>query len=102
MTSAGTLGGRVRVVTTKTSDPGVPAGYDPSQVPAFAVTVDVVILTMSDNRRHVLLIRRRVAPCGGMWAIAGGVRRPTETQGHPARRERGEDAGTREPPRLRP
>src|SRR5438445_12569386 len=94
MTSAGTLGGRGRVVTTKTSDPGVPEGYDPSQFPAFAVTVDVVILTMSDNRLHVLLIRRGVAPFEGMWAIPGGFKRPTETLDDAAKRELLEDAGS--------
>ena len=31
---------------TKTPSAQPPAGYDPSQFPAFAVTVDVVILTM--------------------------------------------------------
>src|SRR5438128_6959003 len=93
MTSAGTLGGRVRVVTTKTSDPGVPAGYDPSQFPAFAVTVDVVILIMSDNRLHVLLVRRGVAPFEGMWAIPGGFKRPTETLDEAAKRELAEETG---------
>src|SRR5947209_8907214 len=93
MTSAGTLGGRVRVVTTKTSDPGVPEGYDPSQFPAFAVTVDVVILTMSDNRLHVLRLRRGVAPVEGMWAIRGGFKRPTETLDDAAKRELLEETG---------
>ena len=36
--------------------------YDPSQFPAFAVTVDVVILTMSEGTLHVLLVRRGEAP----------------------------------------
>ena len=66
-------------MATKTKDPGVPAGYDPSQFPAFAVTVDVVILTMADGRLHVLLVRRGVAPFAGMWAIPGGFKRPAET-----------------------
>ena len=47
---------------TRTTDPGVPAGYDPSQFPAFAVTVDTVVLTMSHGRLHVLLVRRGVEP----------------------------------------
>ena len=64
---------------TKTSDSEVPADYDPSQFAAFAVTVDVVILTMSDSRLHVLLVRRGVEPFEGMWAIPGGFKRPTET-----------------------
>jgi len=81
------------VVKTKTTDPGVPAGYDPSQFPAFAVTVDVVILTMSDSRLHVLLVRRGVAPFEGMWAIPGGFKRPTETLDEAAKRELREETG---------
>jgi 8-oxo-dGTP diphosphatase len=78
-------------VKTKTSDPRVPADYDPSQFPAFAVTVDVVILTMSDSRPHVLLVRRGVAPFEGMWAIPGGFKRPTETLDEAAKRELAEE-----------
>jgi 8-oxo-dGTP diphosphatase len=80
-------------VTTKTPDPGVPAGYDPSQFPAFAVTVDMVILTMSDSRLHVLLVRRGVAPFEGMWAIPGGFKRPNETLDEAAKRELAEETG---------
>ena len=36
-------------MTTKTTHEQAPLGYDPSQFPAFAVTVDVVILTMSEG-----------------------------------------------------
>ncbi len=57
---------------TKTRDAVVPVGYDPSQFPAFAVTVDVVILTMSEGLLHALLVRRGEAPFEGMWAIPGG------------------------------
>ena len=80
-------------MTTKTSDGGVPTGYDPSRFPAFAVTVDVVILTMSDSRLHVLLVRRGVAPYEGMWAIPGGFKRPTETLDGAAKRELAEETG---------
>jgi 8-oxo-dGTP diphosphatase len=80
-------------VTTKTGGRGVPAGYDPSQFPAFAVTVDVVILTMSVGRLHVLLVRRGVAPFEGMWAIPGGFKRPTETLAEAAKRELSEETG---------
>ena len=44
----------VKVVATKTRDAGVPVDYDPSRFPAFAVTVDVVILTMSEGELHGL------------------------------------------------
>jgi 8-oxo-dGTP diphosphatase len=80
-------------VATKTRGPGAPAGYDPSQFPAFAVTVDIVILTMSDSRPHVLLVRRGVAPFKGTWAIPGGFKRPTETLDAAAKRELAEETG---------
>jgi 8-oxo-dGTP diphosphatase len=78
---------------TKTSDRRVPVGYDSSQFPAFAVTVDMVILTMSDGRLHVLLVRRGVSPFEGKWAIPGGFKRPTETLDEAARRELAEETG---------
>jgi 8-oxo-dGTP diphosphatase len=78
---------------TKTRKPGAPANYDPSRFPAFAVTVDVVILTMSDSRLHVLLVRRGVAPYEGMWAIPGGFKRPTETLAEAAKRELAQETG---------
>src|SRR6476659_4133457 len=78
------------VVSTKT---GVPASYDPSACPAFAVTVDIVILTMSENVLHVLLVRRDEDPFQGMWAIPGGFKRPTETLDEAAKRELSEETG---------
>jgi 8-oxo-dGTP diphosphatase len=80
-------------VATKTPGSGEPKGYDPSQFPAFAVTVDVVILTMSDGRLHVLLVRRGVAPFEGMWAVPGGFKRPPETLDEAAKRELAEETG---------
>ena len=80
-------------MTTKTSDSGLPPDYDPSQFPAFAVTVDVVVLTVSDSRLHLLLVRRGVPPFEGMWAIPGGFKRPTETLDEAAERELVEETG---------
>jgi len=80
-------------VTTKTGGGRAPAGYDPSQFPAFAVTVDIVILTMSDSRPHVLLVSRGVAPFKGRWAIPGGFKRPGETLDQAAKRELAEETG---------
>ncbi|MEX1209089.1 MAG: NUDIX domain-containing protein [Acidimicrobiia bacterium] len=77
-------------MTTRT---GPPAGYDPSQFPAFAVTVDIVILTMIDGELQVLLIRRGEDPFKGMWAIPGGFKRPTETLDEAAQRELVEETG---------
>jgi 8-oxo-dGTP diphosphatase len=78
---------------TKTSDAGVPEGYDPAQFPPFAVTVDMVILTMSEGTLHVLLVRRGEAPFQGMWAIPGGFKRPAETLDDAAKRELREETG---------
>ena len=80
-------------MATKTGDPGVPPDYDPSQFPAFAVTVDVVILTLADGRLQVLLVRRGIPPFEGMWAIPGGFKRPTETLDEAAARELREGTG---------
>jgi 8-oxo-dGTP diphosphatase len=80
-------------MTTRTSEENAPPGYDPSQFPAFAVTVDVVILTMAEAQLHVLLVSRGEAPYQGMWAIPGGFKRPTETLDEAARRELREETG---------
>ena len=73
------------VVKTKT--------YDPHEFPPFAVTVDVVVLTMVEGRLHVLLVRRGVAPFEGMWAIPGGFKRPDESLDEAAQRELLEETG---------
>jgi 8-oxo-dGTP diphosphatase len=78
-------------MTRTPSEP--PVEYDPSQFPAFAVTVDVVILTMTQGALHVLLVRRGQAPFEGMWAIPGGFKLPTETLGQAAKRELVEETG---------
>lgn len=80
-------------MTTRSGAGEAPANYDPSQFPAFAVTVDVVILTMSEGTLHVLLVRRGEAPFEGMWAIPGGFKRPTETLDEAAKRELREETG---------
>jgi 8-oxo-dGTP diphosphatase len=80
-------------VPTKTTNRGAPAGYDPSRFPAFAVTVDIVILTMSGGRLHVLLVQRGVAPFKGMWAVPGGFKRPNETLDEAAKRELAQETG---------
>ncbi len=74
--------------------------YDPSQFPAFAVTVDVVIMTMSEGTLKVLLVRRGEAPFEGMWAIPGGFKRPTETLDEAAKRELAEETGVDVPSLL--
>jgi len=79
------------VTKTRQHDPSF--DYDSSAFPAFAVTVDVVILTMSEGLLHALLVCRGEAPFEGMWAIPGGFKRPTETLDAAARRELHEETG---------
>jgi 8-oxo-dGTP diphosphatase len=67
--------------------------YDPAEFPAFAVTVDVVVLTMAKGRLQVLLVQRGVDPFAGMWAIPGGFKRPDEGLDEAARRELAEETG---------
>jgi 8-oxo-dGTP diphosphatase len=67
--------------------------YDPHEFPPFAVTVDVVVLTMAEGRLHVLLVRRGVSPFEGMWAIPGGFKRPDESLDEAAQRELLEETG---------
>ena len=80
-------------MSTRTNLSEPPPNYDPSQFPPFAVTVDVVILTMSEGTLNVLLVRRGEAPFDGMWAIPGGFKRPTETLDEAAKRELSEETG---------
>jgi 8-oxo-dGTP diphosphatase len=87
-------------MATKTRDESSPPGYDPSQFPPFAVTVDIVILTMSGGTLNVLLVRRGEAPYAGMWAIPGGFKRPNETLDEAARRELVEETGVDVPSLL--
>jgi 8-oxo-dGTP diphosphatase len=77
-------------VTSRASS-SAPAGYDPAAFPAFAVTVDIVILTMSKGALNVLLVRRGEDPFKGMWAIPGGFKRPAETLDEAAKRELAEE-----------
>src|ERR1700709_1434163 len=77
-----------------------PAGYDTSAYPSFAVTVDIVILTMRENRLHVLLVQRGGEPYAGAWALPGGFKRPNETLDDAARRELREETGVIAPKHL--
>jgi 8-oxo-dGTP diphosphatase len=71
--------------------------YDPHAYPPFAVTVDVVVLTVIDDVLHLALIRRAEEPFAGRWALPGGFKRPDETLDEAAVRELGEEAGLAAP-----
>jgi 8-oxo-dGTP diphosphatase len=61
--------------------------------PRPALTVDVVIFTLRENKLHVLLIQRAEEPHAGMWALPGGFVRMDESLEEAAAREMSEESG---------
>lgn len=64
--------------------------YDPRSFPAFAVTVDIVVLAI-DVGLEVLLVERGVEPFAGMLALPGGFVHADESVEMAAHRELGEE-----------
>lgn len=52
--------------------------YDPSNFPPFAVTVDLVVITVRPPHMEVLLVQRTEAPHKGSWALPGGFVGPDQ------------------------
>jgi 8-oxo-dGTP diphosphatase len=69
--------------------------YDPSAFPPFAVTVDLVALTVRDNALSALVVRRGEAPYQGFWALPGGFVRLDEGLTEAAARELQVETGLR-------
>lgn len=61
--------------------------YDASRFPPFAVTVDLVVLTVRADRLKVLLVRRGGQPYKGRLALPGGFVHIDEDIAAAARRE---------------
>ena len=68
-----------------------------SKYPIFSVTVDVVCLTVRDDRFQVLLIRRGETPHKGKLALPGGFVRISEDLEAAARRELAEETAVAAP-----
>jgi len=67
--------------------------YDPAAYPPFAVSADLVVLTIRDDELAVLLVRRGQPPFAGELALPGGFVRPAETLRQTAARELAEETG---------
>lgn len=78
----------------------VPEGYDIDAYPRFAVSVDVVILTIHEGDLCALLVLRGGDPYRDHWALPGGFKRPNETLDQAARRELLEETGIKAPKYL--
>jgi 8-oxo-dGTP diphosphatase len=71
------------------------ASYDPSVFPPFAVTVDMVLLTVREGRFSVLLVERDTHPFRGFAALPGGFVQPDEDLEDAAVRRLEQETGVR-------
>ncbi|MBC9718361.1 NUDIX hydrolase [Streptomyces sp. TRM66268-LWL] len=67
--------------------------YDPSAYPPFAVTVDLVVLTVRRHSLCALTVRRGEPPFQGRWALPGGFVKADEDLAAAAARELVEETG---------
>lgn len=69
------------------------AQYDLKKYPSVAVTVDICIFTIIDNKLSLLLVKRGGHPEKGKWALPGGFININESLDKAAQRELFEETG---------
>jgi 8-oxo-dGTP diphosphatase len=72
--------------------------YDPNAFPPFAVTVDIVVFTLLDDRLQMVLIQRGGPPFEKVWALPGGFVHVDEDLETAVRRELLEETGVESGP----
>ena len=75
------------------------AAFDAVSIEGYArpaVTVDVLLFTIRDEKLQLALIRRGIEPQRGSWALPGGFVRMDEELEEAARREIEEETGVRD------
>ena len=81
-----------------TVDPETTPDYDPNAFHPFAVTVDIVVMTIIEDELRVLLVRRAVPPFLDFWALPGGFVLPDEDLSAAAVRELAEETSINQEP----
>jgi len=66
------------------------------EYPKPAVTVDIIIFTIKEDKLKALLIKRKLEPFKDMWAIPGGFVKLDESLENAAKRELMEETGVKE------
>ncbi len=72
--------------------------YDPRKFPPFAVTVDIVVMTVIEKELRVLLIQRGETPFLGRWALPGGFVKFEEDLADAAARELAQETSITQSP----
>lgn len=67
--------------------------YDPTSYPPFAVTADLVVLTVAPPETRVLLVQRGTEPFAGQWALPGGFVGPDQSLAEAARSKLADKTG---------
>ena len=70
--------------------------YDVSKFERPSVTVDIVIFTVHENDLKVLLVKRKVWPFEGYWALPGGFVKMNESLDDAAKRELVEETAVKD------